>query len=331
MPNVFLVSMWADTNGQAARIARGINRLAPDWTARAMRAGDVYFRWPIDMTWNTGRARQFYEAADVVHMPNGLTPYLTLDRGQRKPTILHHHGTGFRRDHAVQHAQAQRLGVREVVSTLDLQLLEADLAWLPAPYQLSELLGQREAHYQPHERVLVHHSATNRENKDTDALVAAVASLQRRGLAVDLDIVEGKSFKECWRRKAQADIVVDQLWLGYGCSAVEAWGMGLPVIGGVRPPLVRDHMLATWGSLPFLEATRDTLEERLAELVTDAQLRAAWAATGRAHFDRFHDERQVVARLLPIYEGAPATAGGPLEPLPYVPNRQRHQRQEATA
>ena len=65
-------------------------------------------------------------------------------------------------------------------------------------------------------------------------------------------------------RKGRADVFVDQMILGYGCNAIEAWGMGIPVIAGVDPekapsiimqtiPLdTRDRMLQLWGDHTLL-------------------------------------------------------------------------------
>jgi hypothetical protein len=63
-------------------------------------------------------------------------------------------------------------------------------------------------------------------------------------------------------------------------------------------------MLDTWGQLPFMEATPDTLEGVLEALLVDEGLRAAWADRGREHAWRWHDERKVVTQLQGIYEDA---------------------------
>ena len=55
--------------------------------------------------------------------------------------------------------------------------------------------------------------------------------------------------------KAQADILFDQVILGYGNNAIEAMGMGIPVIAGVQDDNVRRAMLDRWGSLPWYDAT----------------------------------------------------------------------------
>lgn len=80
--------------------------------------------------------------------------------------------------------------------------------------------------------------------------------------------------------------------------------MGIPVIAGVTDPQTRRRMLATFGELPFVEATPETLPTRLAEFVSSEDMRREWGERGRAHVERFHSQRAVVERLETIYRRA---------------------------
>src|SRR6185369_446611 len=103
------------------------------------------------------------------------------------------------------------------------------------------------------------HAPTNRTLKHTDLFLEAVRQLTEEGLPIDLDLIEGQTHSECMARKAQADIVFDQLAFGYGCNAVEAWGMGIPVIAGAEDQWVLNRMDQEWGGLPFMLATTQNL------------------------------------------------------------------------
>jgi glycosyltransferase involved in cell wall biosynthesis len=107
--------------------------------------------------------------------------------------------------------------------------------------------------------------------------------------------------------KARADILFDQVQLGYGNNAIEAWCMGLPVIAGVADWKVRDAMVARFGKLPFYEATEDTIGDALRRVVESADMRAEYAALGMAHVRKWHDAREVVRMLSEVYEAAPRT------------------------
>jgi hypothetical protein len=163
--------------------------------------------------------------------------------------------------------------------------------------------------------VRVAHSPTFRTLKSTEAVISAVADLQAEGLPVELDLIERVTWGECLRRKARADIYIDQVILGYGCNAIEAWGMGLPVIAGVDPdradavnhPIpgsTRDRMLREFGSLPFYEASESTIVDTLRELVKSAELRAEWAVRGMEHVGRFHAQLPALERLVGLYQRA---------------------------
>jgi hypothetical protein len=153
----------------------------------------------------------------------------------------------------------------------------------------------RSEHYAPGERVRIFHSPTNRSLKQTDLLIAAVDRLANR-YPVELEIVERVPWAECVRRKASADIVFDQVELGYGINAVEAMAMGIPVVAGIADPLARAMMVEAWGSLPFVEATAATIADALEPLVADAAYRGEAGRLGRAHADRIHAPAAVARR-----------------------------------
>jgi glycosyltransferase involved in cell wall biosynthesis len=203
-------------------------------------------------------------------------------------------------------AEACQKGAIQLVSTLDLAVLEPDLEWLPSPFDVSELANMRLAAQDARVPgpIRIAHSPTNRIVKSTNLVLEAVQTLVNSGFSVVLDLIERKSYAETLFRKAKADILIDQLHLGYGNSAIEAWGMGIPVIAGVADPKVRQAMLDTWGSLPFYEATPSNLADRLAELITDSDLRSHWGEVGRKHAWQYHEEQRVSELLANHYRNS---------------------------
>lgn len=298
------------------RTARAFRRLAPSWQYDSVTSTHTFYE--IQTRYNALAVRnELWPAADVVHAHNQLTPYSRFTRrgAMRKPLVIHHHGTMYRIGYEKHLQEAAAWRATAIVSTLDLQAIAPDRTeWVPAAYSLDELASYRAAR-QDDGVLRVAHAPTNRPIKSTDALIAAVDKLKREGAAIELDVIEGVSNVECLRRKAQADVYVDQVLLGYGCNAVEAWGLGLPVIAGVDPELApvrmrqripantRDLMIETWGALPFYEASEASLYDALVAMM-DAPLRAKWADIGAAHFERWHAESVVVAQLQRIYESA---------------------------
>jgi hypothetical protein len=312
--NVLNISSGQDTGGQQLRTARAFRKHAPDWTYTTVTKRSTFY--PIENPWSGGRIRrEWWPAADVIHAHNNL---LGIDRFERKlgrkPTVLHMHGTIYRSNPDL----SQTRDALVIVSTMDLWALHPDKTeWLPAPYDIDWLASLRPTEWVEHRNgpLRIAHAPTNETVKSTEALRAAVDRLKREGHNVELDVIRNQQWHECLRRKAQADIYFDQVLLGYGCNAVEAWGMGIPVIAGVDPerlltikamqpqslnPATLSIMRQAWGELPFYEATEDTIYDALLELM-DPEARALYAERGMAHVRKYHDERKVVEQLQELY------------------------------
>jgi glycosyltransferase involved in cell wall biosynthesis len=146
------------------------------------------------------------------------------------------------------------------------------------------------------------HAPTDRGIKSTAAFLEATDQLKAEGHAIEVDLIEGVTWAECLARKAKADVYFDQVKLGYGNNAIEAWGMGIPVIAGGAPPTL-EEMERRFGNLPFYNATEDTLYAALRAML-DEGIRDEYAQRGQQHVERFHDERLVVEQLKDIYRRA---------------------------
>ena len=73
------------------------------------------------------------------------------------------------------------------------------------------------------------HAPTARAIKGTHHVLAALDALRAEGVDFDLELVEGRTQAEAREVYARADLVVDQLMLGwYGGLAVEAWRSACP-------------------------------------------------------------------------------------------------------
>ena len=299
-----LILSEIDTAGVAGRYKAAADRLGT-LRIRSVHRTAHSFRYPGDIRWNNNTATitRLYDAADVIHLNNRVYPYQKLDRGRRKPGVLHHHGTPFRMNPGAGLRDARLLKLRSAVSTLDLTEPAPDvLTWLPIAYDLNELAELRRQHRrEPDGRVLIVSAPSNRKVKSTDALEVAVADLQAEGLPIDLDVIENVTHAECLARKARADIYFDQVILGYGCNAIEAWGMGIPVIAGAQPYTLDLMRREFDGRIPFYQATEATIADALRTLVKSTEARTEWALRGMAHVDRFHGELPALERLADLY------------------------------
>jgi glycosyltransferase involved in cell wall biosynthesis len=148
-------------------------------------------------------------------------------------------------------------------------------------------------------KVRIVHAPTKRMVKGTEAVIAACEQLP-----VELDLIENVRHNEAIERYRQADIVVDQLKVGwYGVFAIEGMALGKPVVTFLHDEAVERTERAFGVDVPIVSATEETLLERLRPLVESAEERQRVGASGRAYVEQVHDAEKVVDRLIEIYEG----------------------------
>lgn len=325
---ILVYATGQDTGGQGYRIGQGFARHAPDWQIDVLNNAPSVLAYPEHNPGPPGhrrfRARALYEAADVVHLRNNLDGWRQLDRGQHKPIVLHHHGSLFRTSHGAIARGARTIGAVQIASTIDLSLLEPDVEWLPAPYDLSGLAACRAPG--SGERIRIAHYPTSAKVKSTAAFLAATERLaERYPIEVLTNVERGRVRHMPWAdvlaQKGTADIYFDQVQLGYGNNAIEAWGMGVPVVAGVADPTVRAAMTERFGTLPFYEASEATIEWALQRLIESPAMRDEYAQMGLAHVQRYHDDAKVVARLQRIYGSAQPTRAVPLPRVSRIPGK----------
>ena len=151
--------------------------------------------------------------------------------------------------------------------------------------------------------IVVAHAPSHRAQKGTAHLIAAVDSLRAEGTSLRLDLIEGVSRDEVIARTAQADLVVDQINIGwYGGYSVEAMSLGRPVLCHIREQDPDDN---PWGhELPVLRTTPATLRDDLRVLIGDPERMRKAGSAGRSFVERRHDPRQIarqnLAGLVPI-------------------------------
>jgi len=150
---------------------------------------------------------------------------------------------------------------------------------------------------------VVMHAPTHRGIKGTRILLEALDRLKQQGCRFELVLVEGLSHSEAMERFRRADLLVDQLLVGfYGGIAVELMAMAKPVVCYLRPedlgflpdamarelPIIRAEPEGLARTLrPWLEGPRERLVER--------------GSAARRFVERWHDPSSVAARLAADY------------------------------
>jgi glycosyltransferase involved in cell wall biosynthesis len=186
--------------------------------------------------------------------------------------------------------------------------------WLPGsrflPYANVDLRALTPTGPMPaREELLVAHAPTNRAYKGTRHVLDAIRQLQREGVPVRLDLIESVPHREAIPRLRAADVVVDQLLIGwYGGLSVEAMALGKPVLCHIYEETLEDNPFGA--ELPIVRATADTLAARLRELAADREARLRIGAEGRAFVERRHDPCAVAREALAGLVQLPGSATG---------------------
>ena len=142
------------------------------------------------------------------------------------------------------------------------------------------------------------HAPSRRGVKGTDAILAAVNKLKAEGLRFDFQLVENMPNAEARSLYTQADIIIDQLRIGWhGVLAVEGMALGKTVI-----TYIRDDLWHSCGTRPpVLNANPDTLSEVLREAIRNKELRQRMGAEARQYFEQTHSSTSVANLLKTIY------------------------------
>jgi len=301
---VLILSPGDDTGAVGIQIKGAFDRWSEDIQVRAVRNNDNYARHPFDVSgWynNKTMVNELYQKADIVHWMEWFEGEPTLwNRDYKKPVVLHHHGTRLREAPALYRVGVERKAI-QLASTVDLLRYGPEIRWLPNPYNSEWLKSFRDAPHGSFRPLEIFHSPTNRAIKGTQTLIEATDALE----GYNLTISEFRTWTDSLVLKGRSDVYYDGPY-GLGNNAVEAFGMGIPVIAGLVPsqwatPQTRRHMIDLWGDLPFFEHNTNNLAERLREFAEDPNLRQTHKRLGLDHFARFHNEKQVVRQLSAIY------------------------------
>jgi len=285
LSHLLIVSPISDVAGGGIAIKRAFDDVGGPWEARHVRGGPEWLDYPVDAEWD--ELESLWDWADavlVMELPNYVAHL------PRKPTVVYHTGSRYRRDPDRRSHEAKKIGALEVSGSLDLCRLRRT-PWLPITADLEALGKYRRGRTDSIIRVA--HAPTNRELKSTEHILDVLYTMD-----VEVDLIERVPNSECLERKSHADIYVDELTLGYGMNAVECWAMGIPVVSGIADPMFRTDALAHWGAFPFVDATADTLRSVLEALVASPQLRYQAAERGMEFVQHYHSRAAVVEKVI---------------------------------
>jgi hypothetical protein len=149
----------------------------------------------------------------------------------------------------------------------------------------------------------VAHAPSKRAVKGTEAVIAAVEALRARGAPIELDLIEGVPNREARLRYAVADVIVDQLKIGwYGMFAIESMALAKPIVVHLDEEAAAETEEAFGLELPLVRADEGNLEDVLAGLLEVRETLPELGRRSREYVERVHAHTSVARRVLEIYE-----------------------------
>jgi glycosyltransferase involved in cell wall biosynthesis len=156
---------------------------------------------------------------------------------------------------------------------------------------------------EPGSVVRVAHAPSKRAVKGTDAVISAVDALRTQGAPIELDLIEGVPNREARVRYAAADVIVDQLRIGwYGMFAIESMALAKPVVVHLDEEAAAETEEALGVELPLVRADEKTLEDVLSDLIEVRDQLPELGRSSREFVERVHSHTAVARRVLDIYE-----------------------------
>lgn len=141
------------------------------------------------------------------------------------------------------------------------------------------------------ETVKIVHTPNHKGFKGTEFIIKTVEELKSEGLKVELILVENKPNSEVKRILFEdADILVEQIIIGYALSAMEGMATGLPVITNLEREDITQvfRRYSYLNECPLLSASPENIKYQLRLLVTNPQLRIELGKANRAYAEKYH-------------------------------------------
>ncbi len=153
--------------------------------------------------------------------------------------------------------------------------------------------------------VKVYHTPNHRGLKGTEFLIEAVDNLKAEGLLIELVLLE-KVSNEVVRQRLHddADILVEQLILGYALSALEGISSGLTVITALEDEMYSRvfRRYSYLNECPMLSSSPEKIKDDLRILVRNPELRKTLGMAGRKFAEKYHSYDAMATIFNAIYD-----------------------------
>lgn len=259
----------------------------------------VMSKYPVNAIRKFAVFLKYFGDYDVFHFHGStvlprmmdLAIWKSIGRG----IILHFHGSDIRgvgvRDGFIRYADDI------IVATPDLLKWCPSGTYIPNPIDLSQYPFIGVDHKPKSEAVNIVHAPSSRLKKGTHHFVEAVERLKSEGYNVRLIIVEDLPHKQALEIYKEADIITDQLLVGwYGMFAIECMALGKPVC-----TYVSDDLQEFIDAKAIVNINPLTLYDHLKMLVENYELRRETGRNGRLHVENVHESSMVARQGMSKY------------------------------
>ena len=211
-----------------------------------------------------------------------------------KPVILHHHGSEIRNKQYPKFAS--KLVKHRYVSTPDLLEFVPDAEWLPNPVNLDNLEYSETGTDGP---LKILHAPTNRQVKNTAAVLDAISQVEMDGLDIQFTLVENVQHSELIEQVSKNDLVID--WLNpefgiYGVFSIESMAQGRTVICTLTDSLYGKY------DLPIISIQPEDLVSKITEIYNDRQILADRGKSGHDFVQKYHNPMESAKTVIERYK-----------------------------
>ena len=236
---------------------------------------DIHLPWLDQNGWDevndllkTSNVFHFHMTADE---DIELGPFKPRDYMKGKVIVHHHHGhPDFRGNPEKYQRKYKMLGRQNLlVSTPDLLKLLPEARWQPNLVPVDDPLYSPMAD-KPKEPIIICHSPTRKDLKNTAEFIQAVNKLKRSSkIPIELRLIENTNHRECLSLKRESHILFDHLQGYYGVSSLEGLSQGVTVVAGLdewNKRYICDYFETN--DLPWIDCKPDSIDTTLDELLS---------------------------------------------------------------
>jgi hypothetical protein len=150
------------------------------------------------------------------------------------------------------------------------------------------------------------HAPSHRGVKGTRYVIDAISRLKQEGFDFSFELIEGLSNRDARSRYEAADILIDQLLVGwYGGLALELMALGKPVVCYIREGDLKYIPNKMREELPIINANPDTIYSELKKLIVKPRSELIQLGNkARLYVEKWHDPVKIASRLKKDYETA---------------------------